>query len=93
MLDAFKSTFRIFISFQIVIFFLLSRQVGVASVLHRKANEEDKTRLLHDVRVARTKLAESGLLKKPAEGKGLFCSLCDFISRHSLHTRLQRMLI
>ena len=38
--------------------------------MHRKANDEDKARLLHEVRMARMKLAESGLLKKPADTKG-----------------------
>jgi len=50
------------------------KQVGVAAVQHRKINDEDKARRLADVRVARMKLAESAILKKPQETKGFLAT-------------------
>ena len=50
-------------------------QVGVASVVHRRANDEDKARLLHELRIARMKLAESGALRKPTETSKGTCLL------------------
>ena len=58
------------------------KQVGVAAVTKRKATEDEKSRVLNELRQSRKELVESGMLRKPAEGKGVqfFCCFFFFFS-------------